>query len=111
MVLPQTLEARMTNGSMLITLVGEIDMSRSPELHSASDAFRESRSAHAVVDMSGVSFCGSEGVHLLTRLLTVAQSRGGTVTVTNPSDTVSRLLTICGLDDRIHQHRHDSRLA
>jgi anti-sigma B factor antagonist len=110
-VLPQTLEARMTNGCVSITLVGEIDMSRSSEMVSAVDAYRESRSAHVVVDMSDVSFCGSEGVHLLTRLLKVAQTRGGTVTVTNPSDTVSRLLAICGLDERIHQQRQDSRPA
>lgn len=56
----------MSNGCELITLVGEIDMARSEELDSVLATFRESRSVHAIVDMTEVGFCGSEGVHLLT---------------------------------------------
>jgi anti-sigma B factor antagonist len=94
------------HGFELITLVGEIDMTRAAELRSAVEAFRESPSDSARVDMSEVSFCGGEGVEFLVRLLEAARTRAGTVTVINANDAVQRLFKICGLDDSIHLERN-----
>jgi anti-anti-sigma factor len=96
----------MTGDRDLITLVGEIDMTRSAELRAAVAAFRESPSDDAQVDMSGVSFCGSEGIDFLTGLLEAARAKAGTVTVINANGAVQRLFKICGLDDSIHQERN-----
>jgi anti-anti-sigma factor len=90
----------------LVKLVGEIDLTRSAELRSVVQAYVESRSVDAVVDMSEVSFCGSEGIEFLGGLLKGARSKAGTVTVINASDPVQRLIKICRLDDTIRQiHR------
>jgi anti-sigma B factor antagonist len=104
--LPQTLEARMARNCELITLVGEIDMTRAAELRAAVATYQESPSDDAQVDMSRVSFCGSEGVEFLAALLEAARTKAGTVTVINANDAVQRLLKICGLDDSLHQQRH-----
>jgi anti-sigma B factor antagonist len=96
----------MPHGVELITLVGEIDMTRAAELRSAVEAYRESPSDSVRVDMSGVSFCGGEGVEFLVRLLEAARTRGGAVTVINANDAVQRLFKICGLDDSIHLERN-----
>ena len=48
-VLPQTPEAPMADDCELITLVGEIDMTRTVELRNVMVAFRESASVHALV--------------------------------------------------------------
>jgi anti-anti-sigma factor len=96
----------MVHDCELITLVGEIDMARSAELRTAVQAYAASRSVHAVVDMSLVCFCGSEGIEFLDELLECARSRNGTVTVINASDTAQRLIKICGLDDSIRQEHH-----
>ena len=93
----------MAQDGELITLVGEIDMARTAELRALVQAHAESRSIDAVVDMSEVSFCGTEGIEFLLGLLKGAQPNGGTVTVINPSDAVQRLIKICGLDDSIRQ--------
>jgi anti-anti-sigma factor len=88
----------------LITLAGEIDLTRCDELRDAVEAYRQSPAAHAVVDMSAVSFCGSEGAHFLASLLQAAQPKIGTVTLINAPDPVRRLLAICDLDhDLIHR--------
>ena len=55
----------MAHDCELVTLVGEIDLTRSAELRSVVQAYVESRSVDAVVDMSEVSFCGSEGIEFL----------------------------------------------
>jgi anti-sigma B factor antagonist len=90
----------------LITLAGEIDMARSGELRSLVQAYAESPSVNAVVDMAAVDFCGSEGIDFLAGLVDCARSKIGTVTVVNASDAVQRLIKICGLDDTIRQAHH-----
>jgi anti-anti-sigma factor len=91
----------MADDAEVITLVGEIDMTRSAELRTAVEGFRNSSATDVVVDVSGVSFFGSEGVGFLVRLFMEAKNRGGTVTVHNPSAAVIRLISITGLDEVI----------
>jgi anti-sigma B factor antagonist len=93
--------------SELITLVGEIDMARAAEQRTAVEAYRESHLDNALVDMSEVSFCGSEGVEFLVGLLEAARTKVGTVTLINANDAVQHLIKICGLGDLIHQQHHD----
>jgi anti-sigma B factor antagonist len=86
----------------LITLVGEIDMVRTEELRTAVEAFRVSPAPNVEVDVSGVTFCGSEGVGFLARLAHEARTKSGTVTVLDPDAAVTRLIEISGLDGLIH---------
>jgi anti-sigma B factor antagonist len=89
----------------LITLVGDIDCVRLPELQSAIHRFMDSCSVHAVVDLSEVTFLDSAGVGFFARLSRLAHARGGTVTVINASPTIVRVIEVCGLGDRIRQER------
>jgi anti-anti-sigma factor len=91
----------MADDAEVITLVGEVDMSRSAELRTAVDAFRNSSATDVVVDVAGVSFFGSEGIGFLVRLFMEAKNRGGTVTLLNPSAAIIRLISITGLDEVI----------
>jgi anti-sigma B factor antagonist len=91
----------MADDRELITLVGEIDMTRSAELRTAVEVFRDSSATDAVVDVSDVSFFGSEGIGFLVRLFMEVQTRAGTVTLLNPSAATIRLIAITGLDDVI----------
>jgi anti-sigma B factor antagonist len=86
----------------LITLVGEIDMVRSAELREAAETFRLSSSANVVVDVSEVSFFGSEGIGFLVSLYKAVTERAGTVTLLDPDAAILRLIAICGLDGVIH---------
>jgi anti-anti-sigma regulatory factor len=73
--LPQTLEACVPRDCELIALVGEIDMTRAAELRAAVEAYRRSQSGDARVDMSEVSFCGSEDVEFLVSCLRPQEQR------------------------------------
>jgi anti-sigma B factor antagonist len=81
-------------------LVGEVDLSREDELRQILMDFRRSDAADAVVDLTAVTFMDSAGVGGLVSILTTAQGRGGTVTLTGPSAAARRVLEVTGLASR-----------
>jgi anti-sigma B factor antagonist len=89
----------------LITLSGEIDMTRVSDLSAAVTLFDASDAADAVVDLTDVTFFGSEGVGLLARLHRIALDRQGSVTLINPNRNVLRVVEICGLLDLVGVER------
>ena len=91
--------------TLLITLSGEIDLAQVEVLRDAHAVFQRSAVSSAVVDLSDVTFFGSEGCGLLARLHRVTRQRGGTLTVVNPSPTAVQIIEICGLGDVIYE-RH-----
>ena len=92
----------------LITLSGDIDMNQADVLNAANAAFQRSTASSVIVDLSEVSFFGSEGCGLIARLHRVAQQRGGTLTLVNASPAVMRAIEICGLRELVHEERHFS---
>jgi anti-anti-sigma factor len=93
--------------SELIVLDGEIDMVRADDLHQALELFGSSVASHAVVDLSSVTFFGSEGVGLVAQLYKLALDRQGTVTLVNADRRVIKVLEISGLNDLIlHERRY-----
>jgi anti-sigma B factor antagonist len=96
------------NDCVLITLAGEFDMTRVAELQSSVEGFADSPAVHVVVDLSDVTFLGSEGIAFVARLCRLARGREGTVTLINATRTVVRALEICGLTDMVQQERHYS---
>ena len=85
------------NGDAVLRVVGEVDASTSPMLHEACLDLA-SISDRLVLDLSGVTFMDSSGLHVLIRL----HHREGTtsVVVRNPSGQVLRLLQITDLASR-----------
>lgn len=98
----------MSNDCELISFAGDLDITRVEELRSAVDAFRDSPALHAVVDLSDVSFFGSEGVGLIARLGHLARGRQGSVTLINASEAAVRVLSISGLHEVVRQERRFS---
>jgi anti-anti-sigma factor len=79
-----------------LAVTGEIDVHTAPDLAAAmADADRPS----LTVDLSQVSFIDSSGLRVLIEGHRRALESGATLRLTNPSDTVRRLLDISGLDD------------
>jgi anti-anti-sigma factor len=95
----------MPHRNELITLTGDIDLTRLDDLAGAVDQFHHSAAKHAVVDLSGVTFFGSEAAGLVARLCRLAVARGGTVTLVNAGDAAIRVIDICG-PDGVVQERH-----
>ena len=81
-----------------LVLTGEIDVARQRDLDSAIKQYRNSSQPDVVLDLTDVTFFSSEGIALIARLHKIAQSRGGAVTLLNPSDQVVRIVEVCGMN-------------
>jgi anti-sigma B factor antagonist len=83
------------------SISGEIDASTAPIVAEATATLPASSSStgRVVVAVSQVSFIDSSGLRVLVDLSERAGEVGARVVVSDPSRSVSRLLTITGLDD------------
>jgi len=94
-------------GSFLLQLSGEIDLSRAAALELDSADFLASCARHAVIDLSEVTFCDSQGLNFLVRMEAIARAREGDVTLVNTPGPVRNLLRITSLQDRF---RYEERV-
>ncbi len=85
-----TVESNRVDGTDVLTLHGEIDMSSAPDLELALDGL----GPEVVVDMRDVGFMDSSGIAVLVR----ASSDGRRIRI-HASRPVSRILDVTGLDD------------
>jgi anti-anti-sigma factor len=87
-----------TGGEAVVTLVGEIDMSTVQRLAKVVDEMLVTDvPPRIVLDLSGVTFCDSQGLGtlvVLSRKATLAQSY---LILTNVGDFLLRVLDITGL--------------
>ncbi|MCO8271142.1 STAS domain-containing protein [Actinoplanes sp. TRM 88003] len=79
-----------------VTLAGECDLAVRDELHAVLEAAVRS-SPLVVVDLGPLQFLDSSGVHGLVAAHLQAQSRGGRITLVNPSGAVADVLDITGV--------------
>jgi anti-anti-sigma factor len=86
----------------VIGLNGDIDLTRVDQLDGLVETFRHSSAPHVTVDLTEVTFFGSEGVGFVFRLVQLALPREGAVTLVNASDMAVESLAVWGLHDVIH---------
>ncbi|MEV0533547.1 STAS domain-containing protein [Kitasatospora sp. NPDC050463] len=75
-------------------LKGEIDMDVTDRLHDVLEQALVHSRTGLDIDMSGVEFCDSSGLNVLLRLRLTAQAGGRTLTITDASPQVKRLLAV-----------------
>jgi anti-sigma B factor antagonist len=85
-------------GRQLIWVGGEIDMLTAPRLRQALTASVAVRGADVVVDLDRVTFLGSNGLGVLVELHQQAEAAGANFRLVCANRTVSRPLTLTGLD-------------
>ncbi|MGD9957399.1 MAG: STAS domain-containing protein [Candidatus Nanopelagicales bacterium] len=81
----------------LITLQGDIDIQRRPDLSREVDRFRASGRCTVMVDLSDVGFLDSTGLQMFLRLRAVAAERGGSVRLRAANHRVLRILDVTGV--------------
>jgi anti-sigma B factor antagonist len=93
-----SISVRRTGGEAVVTLVGEIDMSTVQRLAKVVDEMLVTEAPPRIVlDLTGVTFCDSQGLGtlvVLSRKATMAQSY---LLLTNVGDFLLRVLDITGL--------------
>ncbi len=80
-----------------MSLAGEIDLSTAPRLSSAVSEVLGDQPARVVLDMTGVTFCDSQGLGTLVVLSRKARMAQTYLVLTNVGDFLLRVLDITGL--------------
>lgn len=83
-------------GTLMLHPVGEIDLRTAPALADAAQRAGKPW-GELVVDLSGVSFMDSAGLHALIGLSKCCRERGGRLTLTGVREQPARLLDLTGL--------------
>jgi anti-anti-sigma factor len=87
-------------GSWLVALFGELDVSTVPEAGAALRLAR-GRASTVTLDLRGLTFMDSTGIHMLVDLQTLARWTGFDLFVVRGSDAVQRLLAVSGVEEHL----------
>jgi anti-sigma B factor antagonist len=94
---------------VVVALTGECDLAVRDKLTAALHAAVTS-SPMVVVDVGGLTFLDSSGVHGLVTAYHAARDLGGELFVTNANGTVATVLDITGIGDLLRPAADDERL-
>ncbi|MBY8877333.1 STAS domain-containing protein [Actinacidiphila acidipaludis] len=83
-------------GTLTVTLTGEVDLDSVAGLHQAMEEAHAPWGTRVVIDLSGVAFMDSAGIHALLTCYELAQDRGGSLSVTGAHGVVERVLHLSG---------------
>jgi anti-sigma B factor antagonist len=92
----QVVVAEPRDGVVVVAPVGEVDMSTVPALRQAVHEALDAEPRAVVVDLSGLSFCGSAGVVALIEAKAHADSRGVGFGTAGGRPIMRRVLDITG---------------
>jgi anti-anti-sigma factor len=91
---------RLSDGTVVIEIRGEIDLASAEELRTALiDTVRNLRPVRIAVDMMHVTFVDSTGIGALAAGQNAARSTGATFELRNPPPFVRQQLRMMGLTD------------
>ncbi|GGT05805.1 STAS domain-containing protein [Nonomuraea spiralis] len=94
---------RPVRGGVLVTVSGELDATNTHRLASAiRDAHRPGHSL--ILDLSGLAFMDSSGLHVLVRAHDDVREQGGTLHLAAVRDIPARILQITGVWDALTIH-------
>ena len=90
------------DGVMVVTVIGEIDLSNAGELRGAITEATPNDALGLVLDLSRVDYIDSSGIHLLYRLGESLRARGQTLRIVIPPDSpASDALRIAGVKHHV----------
>jgi anti-sigma B factor antagonist len=82
----------------LVTVAGRIDSSNASELDEALKGLLSNGRYNIVLDLSGVDYMSSAGLRSLVATVRECKRRSGDLRLTQPSERVSDVLKLAGLD-------------
>ena len=92
-----TVAVQRSPSEAVVSLTGEIDLSTAPRLSTVVTELLSDAPARVVLDMSGVTFCDSQGLGTLVVLSRKASLAQSCLVLTNVADFLLRVLDITGL--------------
>jgi anti-sigma B factor antagonist len=98
-------ETSTQRGWTVISVGGELDLYTAPQLQDVVTGVLEADGPRIAIDLTDVGFVDSSGLGVIVACLTGARDRGGDlVLVAPPTSSLTRLLTLIGLDATISTH-------
>src|SRR5512132_1871333 len=91
-------EAAQTGDATVIYVRGEIDIATCERLRDAIEPHLGPRQS-VILDLSGVEFIDSSGLHVLEQARGTLTADGGSLVLRNPSKAARRLLTVTRTED------------
>jgi anti-sigma B factor antagonist len=82
----------------LITLSGRVDSSTAPDLEETLEDRMNQGRHNLVLEMSDVNYLSSAGLRALVSALRTCKKKSGDVRIANPSERVSEVMSLAGLD-------------
>ena len=93
---PFAVDVQRRSDVAIVRPYGDLDMATVETLRAALDGIRNA--GRLVLDLRGVSFMDSTGLHLLVALDERAQRDGFELTLVAPAAPADRAIRLCGLD-------------
>jgi anti-sigma B factor antagonist len=84
---------------VVVVAEGEIDMASAPALGAQLNELWSVGWTEIELDLHGVTFMDSSGIHLLLTASRAAQQSGNRLTIIDGSDAVRRVLSLTGMDE------------
>jgi anti-sigma B factor antagonist len=98
-------ETRTQGGWTVISVGGELDLYTAPQLQDVVTGVLEADGPRIAIDLTDVGFVDSSGLGVIVACMTGARDRGGDLAlVAPPASSLTRLLTLIGLDTTISTH-------
>jgi anti-sigma B factor antagonist len=84
-----------------LRLLGELDMATRPQVERALRRAEDSGAGVIELDLSGLTFMDSSGVHIALEAHDRAERRGHTLLLLEGAETVQRIFKLTGTEDRL----------
>ncbi len=92
------IRASREDGALLLALYGELDLATAPLLQRKLEMIASQRPAHVVVDLSGLQFLDSTGLHALVSVHRGWSAEGRTFTLIRGPRAVQRVFELTETD-------------
>jgi stage II sporulation protein AA (anti-sigma F factor antagonist) len=96
---PLRVDVRRCDGVTIVKPRGDLDVATADVLHAALDGIAHPE--RLVLDLRGLSFIDSTGLHLLVALHQRAQRNGFRLTLIAPLAPLDKAIQLCGLDEAL----------
>ena len=94
-------DTQSSSRAITLTLSGELDLLSAPALERALERLPESDAELIIVDLRGLAFMDSTGLHLLVQVQQKAHASGRRLVLIKGSEQVQRLFELTGVTDNL----------
>jgi anti-anti-sigma factor len=101
---PLTVRVRTLSGAVVVAAAGDLDLGTAPVLRTRARDALGGRPEALIVDLGGITFCGSAGLQVLAELITETEAAALPFAVVTERRAVLRALELTRLDTALAVH-------